>query len=174
MVTRVTNYLWHILPTQNIRRTLALVWRAVHIIYYRWIQNFTNPHQYITNGLKFHQSTSYITNGFKFHQSTSYITRSCKFHQSTPIHYKWHQISAIHIIYYKVIQISPIHIHQTRFFLALRTLIVSWWSLRKYGVLSFAKSWGLYGMSNDEFRQIGCIPPPQRHFQPQLSFFFQA
>ena len=85
--------------------------------------NFTNPHHILQGHSNFTNPHQYITNGFKFHQST-------------PIYYKW-------------IQISPIHIHQTCFFLALQTLIVSWWSLRKYDVLSFAKSWGLYGMSND-------------------------
>ena len=66
------------------------------------------------------------------------------------IYYKWIQISPIHITYYKWIQISAIYIiHQICFFLDLWALIVSWWSLLKYGVLSFAKSWGLYGLSND-------------------------
>jgi len=61
--------------------------------------NFTNPHHILQGHSNFTNPHQYITNGFKFHQST-------------PIYYKW-------------IQISLIHIHQTCFFLALRTLIVS-------------------------------------------------
>ena len=90
---------------------------------------------YITNGLKNHQSTSYTTNEFRNHQSTSYITNGFKNHQST---YKVNKKAQF-----------PQYIHQTCFFLALWILMVSRWTRRKYGVLSSAKSRGMYGMSKE-------------------------
>ena len=116
---------------------------------------------YITNGLKNHQSTSYTTNEFRNHQSTSYITNGFKNHQST---YKVNKKGSI----------STIHTSSLLFpcfmdfdgFPMVASQVWCFFYLPRVGARMACQ--------RKEFHQIGCIPPPQQHFQPQQSFFSQA
>ena len=128
---------------------------------------------YITNGLKNHQSTSYTTNEFRNHQSTSYITNGFKNHQSTSYitnGFKNHQST------YKVNKKAqfPQYIHQTCFFLALWTLMVSRWSRLKYGVFSSAKSRGMYGMSKEGISSNWLYSSSSTTFSTPTILFSQA
>ena len=105
-------------------------------------------------------TTSYITNGFKNHQSTSYITNGFKNHQST---YKVNKKGSI----------STIHTSSLLFpcfmdFDGFPMVASQVWCFFIWRVGA------CMACQRKEFHQIGCIPPPQQHFQPQQSFFSQA
>ena len=119
------------------------------------------------------------------------ITKSSMWSEYYQVKHVWilpitnHHVWIYHIIYYKWIQKSPIHIqsqqkrlnfHNTYIKLAFSLLYGLWWfpdgRVASMVFFDLPRVGARMACQRKEFHQIGCIPPPQQHFQPQQSFFF--
>ena len=162
----MTNYTMQQTECNRLNITKSSMWSEYYQVKHVWILPITNHHVWIYHIIYY------------------------KWIQKSPIHiiyYKWIQKSPIHIIYYKWIQKSPIHIqsqqkrlnfHNTYIKLAFSLLYGLWWfpNGRVASMVFFhlPRVGARMACQRKEFHQIGCIPPPQQHFQPQQSFFSQA